>query len=192
MSTYDGQVRLRAVNWLLHGAGLLSIGLTVAAVYVGIDRTCVQPRSKQDTEAARLVTVLETAGEVLQQHRKLTDELAQLERNALLMRERIPDQPREAEFLRQVTAAAEAVKLRIVNYERQGVIATETHSEFDVRLNCQGSHAAICEFLDRLERLSRVAVVKNVSIVARDNIGSYPMDLTLTLYYRTGSAPAQG
>jgi Tfp pilus assembly protein PilO len=186
------QAQLRLFGWLLHGAGLMSVALTALTFYLIVVRWCVEPRADNEQEAARLAKVFETASEVFRQHRERSEELAQLERNAQTIRERIPDQAREAEFLSQVTRAAEDVKLRVLKYQCQGVQATETHFQFDIRLDCHGSYASICGFLDRLSRLPRLSVVKQLSIVSRGNQASYPVDLTLTLYYRTGAAPSNG
>jgi len=192
MQALDRKTKLRLTGWLLHGAGVLSLAAGAVTCHVVTANVYLQRRNANDAEAARLAGVLETSRETYQEHRRLSGELAQLERNAETMRLRIPDQPQEAEFLRQVTQTANATQLRILNYERKSVIIGKTHAEFDIRLNCCGAYDSICKFLDRLGQLPRVTVVKKLNILARDNPERYPVDMTLTLYCRSGAAPGNG
>jgi len=136
--------------------------------------------------------VLAAKGDVFQEHRRLTQELSELENNTRAVRERIPDEPREAEFLGTLTKVAESVDLRIQNYARQNATAAPSHTEFDIRVEGVGSYASFCRFLDQLHQLPRIAVVRQLSLNARDKKGEYPFDVVLTLFYRSGHAGESG
>jgi len=103
------------------------------------------------------------------------------------MRQRIPEHPREAEFLKQVTQAADDEGLKIHNYARGNLDQKPTHAEFTVQLSCEGNYKSIVGFLDRLAKLSRVATVQRLTLSA-GNVETYPFDLTLLLYYGAQAA----
>jgi hypothetical protein len=43
---------------------------------------------------------------------------------------------------------------------------------------------SFCRFLDRIHQLPRIAVVKRLTVNARDKSTDYPFDMVLTLFYR--------
>jgi Tfp pilus assembly protein PilO len=183
MYTHDYDKHLRWTRWLIHGTGVLSLVAAGLIYHLVVSSLIAQQREKNKTEIAQLEGFLDQAEETRHEHEQRRKELAELERDAETMRQRIPDQPREAEFLRHVTHAAEEEKLRILKYERGRVTEKKTHSEFEIRVLGEGNYASICGFLDRLADLSRVATVQKMYVTATDPSKDYPLDITLTLYY---------
>lgn len=192
MHILDRETRLRLTGWLLHGAGLLVLAAGGAAFHLVIAKAYRQRCDTNEAEAARLIKVLETSRETQQEHQRLKSELARLERNAETMRLRIPDQPQESEFLRQVAEAANDTQLHILHYERKSLVASTAYAQFDIRLSCRGGYESLCRFLDRLNHLPRATVIKKLDVNARDNPERYPVDMTLTLYCRSSATPGSG
>lgn len=180
----NSESKLRWLGWLLHGIGLLSVALTAITVREATIHSCVYPRQRLEAEAVRLTPVLATAGTVFQEHRRVQQELGELENNTRAMRDRIPDQPQEAEYLSALSKVAQEVEFSIDNYERQASTAAPSHTEFDVRVEGNGSYVSFCRFLDRIHQLPRIAVVKRLTVNARDKSTDYPFDMVLTLFYR--------
>ncbi len=191
MLSRDRERNLRLTGWLIHLAGVLSlavgVGLYKAVVSALIDREQLEIAAEaQDKEQ-----FLARADDVRIEHKRLTEQLARLETNAVTMRQRIPEQPREAEFLKQVTQAADEEGLKIHKYERGSLDRKSTHAEFSVNLACEGDYRAIVGFLDRLARLSRVATVQSMNLTS-STTDSYPFNLSLLLYYGAQAAEAKG
>jgi Tfp pilus assembly protein PilO len=192
MYTKDRERKLRLLGWLIHGCGALGIVVAGLAYHFVAVRLITQQRESNESEIAGLEMRLSSAEATRQDHRRLSDELAGLERDAETMRQRIPDQSREAEFLLQVNEAARLEDLTIVNYERSPVVSRRTHSEFQIRLVCEGNYASICAFFDRLANLPRVTTVQKMNVTASDRSSRYPLDITLLLYYGARNAPGKG
>ena len=191
MLSRDRYQDLRRLNWLVHLAGVLSLvaggGLYEAVVSSLIDRE----KREIAAESAEKEKFLAHAHQVRVEHKTLTTRLEQLETNAVTMRQRIPEQPREAEFLKQVTQAADDEGLKIHRYERGSIDRKPTHSEFTVRLSCEGDYRAIVGFLDRMAKLSRVATVHAMGLTS-GSTATYPFDLSLVLYYGAQTSEKRG
>lgn len=191
MFSRDRNQDLRLMNCVIQLSGALSL-IAGGALYQTVVSALVD-REKREivAESAEKERFLARAGEVRVEHKNLTAKLEQLETNAVTMRQRIPEQPREAEFLKQVAQAADDEGLKIHRYERGSIDRKLTHSEFTVRLSCEGDYRAIVGFLDRLAKLSRVATVHSMSLTS-GTTETYPFDLSLVLYYGAQTPEARG
>lgn len=191
MLSGDREKNLRLTGWVIHLAGLLTIVAVVGLYQVVVSALIAREQQEIASEAADKEQFLAQTDDVRAEHKQLTERLEQLETNAVTMRFRIPEQPREAEFLKQVTQAADEEGLKIHKYERGTLDRKSTHAEFNVRLSCEGDYRAIVGFLDRLARLPRVATVQSMSLAA-GTADTYPFDLSLLLYYGAQAAEAKG
>jgi Tfp pilus assembly protein PilO len=189
MLSADRNKELRLMSWLIHLGGVVGLATGVGLYQAVVSALIVREQHEIALESADKEQFLSQADEVRVEHKQLTERLAQLETNAVTMRQRIPEQPREAEFLKQITQAADDEGLKIHRYERGSLERKSTHSEFTVRLSCEGDYHAVVGFLDRLAKLSRVASVQTMSLTA-GNTEIYPFDLSLVLYY--GAQVAEG
>jgi Tfp pilus assembly protein PilO len=190
MLSADRNQELRLTSWLIHLSGVLGLAAGIGLYQAVVSALIVREQHEIAAEAADKEQFLTRADEVRVEHKQLTERLDQLETNAVTMRQRIPEQPREAEFLKQVAQAADEEGLKIHRYERGSLDRKSTHSEFTVRLSCEGDFQAIVGFLDRLSKLSRVATVHSMSLTA-GTTEVYPFDLSLVLYYGAQATEAR-
>ncbi|MFV2066246.1 MAG: type 4a pilus biogenesis protein PilO [Pirellulales bacterium] len=188
MYAHDRDKNEAMLGVLLHIAGVVSLAACGFGFHFSVSKLIAQQGRKNLVETVRLERVLKTADDTRNKHEQLTEDLAALERDAEKMRQRIPDQPQETEFLRQVAQAALGEELKILNWECGERREKETHTEFEIRLVCEGEYESICGFLDRLGHLSRVTTVQRMNVTARDGQRSYPLDMTLMLYYGARAA----
>jgi Tfp pilus assembly protein PilO len=183
MNSDINQRKLALLGWLFHVGGLTSL-IVSGCIYHFVVSGLITHQHRQHTEeAARLETLLETAGDLRHDHVRLRNELNELEQRAEMIRQRIPDQPREAAFLQQVAEAAKERGLTIRDYQRGGVTVTETHSELEIRLTGEGDYASICGFFEDIALLPRVATVRRMTVSAPRGKEVYPLDMTLTLFF---------
>lgn len=187
----DREQNLRMTGWLIHAAGFLGI-IAVVALYQIVVSALIA-REKQDiaAESFEKTQFLSHAEAIRAEHERLTAQLERLETNAVTMRLRIPEHPREAEFLKQLTQAADDEGLKIHKYERGSLERKPTHSEFHVKLSCEGDYRAIVGFLDRLAKLPRAVTVQSMNLTA-GTADTYPFELSLLLYYAAQAAEAKG
>jgi Tfp pilus assembly protein PilO len=182
--------QLRTLGIVLHAVGLFTVAGCVLAFHLLGSSVVAEQTGRNSLQTAGLERLLKTAGRTRERHERLAAELEALERDAENMRLRIPDRPEETEFLRQLTQVADEEHLRILNWERGRLDERPTHTEYEIRLVCEGKYPAICGFLDRLDHLPRVTSVQRMSVQATDESKEYPFDMTLKLYFGARASEA--
>lgn len=182
--------KLVRLGWLLHLGGLLAILSTWYAYQFFVSDVIAQREFADATEIARLEKVLEIDRNPANDVAELKAELKRLEARAESARQWIPETPQEGEFLAQLSEAARKNGLQLGNFTRGAVAVLDTHSQLQVRLTGEGDYASICKFFAEMESLSRVATISRMSLSAASDANTYPLDMTLTLYF--GAKSAQG
>jgi len=134
MNAEINQRQLRLIGWAFQACGILSLVASAIAYHYVVSGLITHQQLANADETKRLTALLESAGDVRRRHQELTEELAELEQRAEMIRQRIPDQPHEGEFLKQMTEAATARGLTIRSYNRGNVTVADTHSQLEVRL----------------------------------------------------------
>ena len=175
--------RLRIVAAILHALGALGLVAAAGSYALGIAPGFQHQRQRDTSELKRLQSLLSGASEIRHRHIELTSRLAELEQRAETMRQRIPDDPRDADFLREVSLAAEAEGLSLDDYRRGNAVDAATHSQLEIHLKTSGSYPSICGFLDRLANFPRVVKVQWMQLAASNHSQIYPLDMTLVLYF---------
>lgn len=175
--------RLKMLEWLLHGTGLVILVAAGVAGYCLVHLPLAEKQRVCVAQIAVLDGLLEHSGEIRATHSRFKDSLAKIRDRADALRERIPDRPRETEFLEQMNEAANEEGLNIRDYRRGAVMVKDTHSHLDVHVSCAGSYQQICGFLDSLAGLPRISTVEQATIISDSDAEGYPVELTLRLYY---------
>jgi Tfp pilus assembly protein PilO len=182
--------QLLVLRYLIHTVGLVTLIVGGCAYHFIVSAALTHQQRRNADEAAHLEERLQKAGEVRRQQADLTQRLADLERRAEEIRGKIPDQPKESDFLEQISTAAKAHGLVIENYTRGGVTTTATHSLLEIRMTGAGDFQSICGFFEEMANLSRVATVQRMNLAIPNDSDIYPLDITLTLYF--GARAPQG
>lgn len=178
----------RRLGHVLHlvGTGVL---VTMVGIYYGTFCHHLHATAHvYETESAGLETHVGSRTSVQQEHERLNAERHELQQRAAAIRQRIPDTPEEAAFLKQITEAADREGLIIRDYKVGMANETRTHSCLDVRLQCQGDYASICGLLDHLANLPRIASIQRLRILAPTDGDPYPIELGLWLYFNARPA----
>ncbi len=182
--------KLMLLGWLFHLGGLVTLVLGACAYQFVISGLITHRQAADAAEIVKFETLLETDRYAGRDFIRLKGELVKLEASAEAARQRIPETPQEAEFLAQISEAANEKGLVIQNFTRGDVKVLETHSQLQVRLTGEGDYASICGFFEKMANLSRVATVSDMSLSIPANSDIYPLDMTLTLYF--GARTPQG
>ena len=168
---------------ITHVVVTIAMGGVLLIYYALFFRPLALARETDTLRAAHLERLIRSANSTSRKHRELSNSLIDLQRSARDVHNRIPDEPLEAAFLRDITEIAQEVALNIVDYRRGKTSESPTHSKVEIGLKCQGSYKSICEFLDRVAGLSRLSRVQQMTVYTQDGAELYLFDITLLLFY---------
>lgn len=169
--------------------GLHACGLGVAAVIVYVTWVfAIQPLQNQHADVATRieeVSQLQSSGTAIQdRHRATKAEVADFEATFSRVISRIPETPRESEFLAQITHLARTCKLSIQKYHPREPVNEGTYTALEVQLDAKADYAGICQFLDGLRSLARLCRVTQLRVHAVEADGTnLPIEMTLRIYY---------
>lgn len=166
----------------------VACAVVIAAVaFVTINRPLTEWRH-DITRRANLVRANLSEGAALrrrhaEQKQQLDDLLASVEE----VNSRLPDQPREGEFLADLSRLAEDNDVSIEDFRRGRTLETDTHSVVTVSITAEGPHRGACAVVDAVSKLPRLAELTHLEIAPGTQDGIYKMQMTYALYY--GMAP---
>jgi Tfp pilus assembly protein PilO len=168
------------------GLNLLG-GLVAAVVALGSAWIIWGPLSRETAEAS---VCKDAYGDLLREEEYLRAERAKLgwqldaaRQQDIALRNRIPQEPREADFLAQVSRAAGELGLQITDYRPGVMTAKSSCSAMRVELNCEGTYRGICGLLGRLQELPRHSTVAKLEIDAGPSADKCLAKISLELYF---------
>lgn len=175
--------QLRSLGWLMHGAGAVPAAVIITAFWFGYSVPLKTAKQDVRNQIQGITKQLAEGRGIRAKHRLLKEQLAANQNKIDLVRQRIPDQSEEAEFLRQVTDASVRSGVNIGTYSRGKETAKTQFSQLEIHIQARGTFASICRFLDQLEQIPRVTKVTSLQLdgVAADD--GYPLSMTVRLYY---------
>lgn len=158
---------LRRRDLLLQAAGfgvaLCAAATAYAAVYLPLDRV----RAHQERAVRACEAFLSRGDAIRAEHQQLTERLAATESRMSSLLARIPETPREAEFLAELHELAGETELAIHDYRPGDVRPSEGCSELAVQVQAEGTYASLCRFLQGLERLERFCRLSELGIAVQ-------------------------
>lgn len=133
---------------------------------------------------AELVREKLTQGPALRlEHAKQTQELEELRERVEEVTRRIPDQPREGEFLADLTRLAEQQSVAIEDFQRGAAIETAGYSAVTVSVNLRGSYSDVCLLVEEISKLPRLAELTEMVIRRETETNDRSVSVTYALYY---------
>ena len=173
----------RLVGKALHAAGLLTV-LLVLCVFYALGYAPLAEQSKSNAQRTeQLATLLETSGEVQQQHQSLRQELDALKQEIAATRKKLPGKVPQKEFESDLQRLAEGTDLRLEKLTWHHPQATPNFAFSEVNLRGSGSFASICRFLNEVSQFTRITKVSQLKLEAGENSGYYPFQVTFVLVY---------
>jgi Tfp pilus assembly protein PilO len=175
--------QISALGWMLHGAGLTVLVLTVLcyAWFVAIPLNSRQELS--ESRINQLQAMLGKSRQVHRDHEKLHHELSSLKKSVEETQKRLPRELGEAQFLEQVRAVAIRTGIEMGEYHLGTIEELESYSKAQLTLQCQGNYASICRFLDEIDHFARLTEVSSLQIESSDNFNRYPFQVSFVLYF---------
>jgi Tfp pilus assembly protein PilO len=181
-------VKLRTFDALLQVGLLAPVVLGSLVVYFGVLSPLRTRAAAVRAQCEQIQNKLQSAPVVRRENQHLKNRLADLQSRAEVVRLRIPDGPEEAEFLHEVHQAAEGAGLRLEDYRRGNVVVGPRHSQLEVHLVGLGNYDSLCRFCQGVDGLRRQTQPKSMLLRANPESGTYRLELTLLLFYRSAGA----
>jgi Tfp pilus assembly protein PilO len=180
--------RMRRLGLALHVGGLLMVIASVCLVQCLIYQPLASARAEGLERSVQLDALLGGSRQIRLGHEKLKQSLAEAREREAALLSRIPEAPREAEFLAHLSGLANEVKLRLRDYRPGETRAKGDHWEMEIGIACEGSYESICRFLDGLTSLPRLTNLSRLEINTQEDSDVYPALLKLVIYF--GARPS--
>ncbi len=181
---------LRGINLGLHACGLSLAGAVLYTTWAFV----ITPLQNQHTVVSARISaesrVQARSAAIRAQHRETEKQLTDFEATFARVISRIPETPRESEFLAQITRLARTCHLRIQRYHPRDPVNEGTHTALEVQLDATADYAGICQFLDGLRTLARLCRVTRLRVHAVNPEGTdLPIEMTLRIYFAPLTKP---
>lgn len=181
---------LRGFDLGLHAGGL---GIVLVIVYAAWTLV-IEPLQRQHQGLAVKIEeerqLQAKRAEIEARHREVEGQVADYEASFAHALTRLPETPRESEFLAQITRLARTCQLKIQRYHPREPVNEGTHTALEVQLDASADYAGICQFLDGLRGLARLCRVTRLRIHTTEADGTnLPIEMMLRIYYAPLSKP---
>ena len=179
--------KLATWSWMFHAVGatvtLTLVFATVILVIRPMENRVVELREKA-TELSAALSVEEAART---EHQLLTSRRIVADGKIEQLLNRIPNVPRESDFLGQITTLAAEVGLSIVDYRPGSAAEKKGYKQMTLTLSSDGSYESVCRFLNRIHQLPRLSRILSLDISPLGESGTYKMMMTLTIFFAPDS-----
>ena len=170
-------------RWAGNAIGLLIVVLIIYVARVGV----LGPLQRQQIEVLnqtnKLDDFLERSDVIRLEHDKLTRSLNEIRDRMEEVRQRLPDDSQEGEFLQSISEAAGSEGLRIQEYRRGVETEMETHNQLEIRLSGEGTYQPLVGFLDRLAQIERISTIHSLKITRHVDREVCMFEIVMHLYY---------
>jgi type IV pilus assembly protein PilO len=136
-----------------------------------------------DSRQAELAKLRADINQGLATARRLPEfrrELAGLEAQLERLRPVLPEERDVADLLRRVQAMATQSNLTILGFQPRAVTTRETHAEWPIGLQLEGTYHDLGGFLERVSKFPRIINISGISIRAREGAGPATITATCT------------
>jgi len=176
-----------SIGWALHAAGVGTVVLVLGAYYYFVYQR-LEVRGQSDIQRIdHLSALLSESVAIQRRNRDLQKELHTLETSINEIRERLPHELRQTEFAGELNRLANEVGLHVLQLQWGATEVTPSHTQAQVQLECDGSYASVCRFLDEVSQLTRIADISHLQLEADPESQNRPFQVTFVLYYGVNS-----
>ncbi|WP_197525114.1 type 4a pilus biogenesis protein PilO [Botrimarina hoheduenensis] len=162
----------------------MSVGLGVLAlIYLTASQPLITWRASLANQTRNLRLSLQEAPGVRSRHSVLKSQLDGLLTRVEDVTKRMPNEPRDDEFLADLSRIAREKGVQLEDFRRGTVSQDKTHSSLNVMVTARANHAGLCGLIDAVQRLPRLAELNEMQITGAAQGETYPVLLQYTLYY---------
>jgi Tfp pilus assembly protein PilO len=173
----------RRFGRLLHYAGVLILVVCLSTGYSLLHVPAEQAIAETSNRIDELMQSVQNAPLIREQHGIVSAKLREVTTRIANVQRRVPNAADEGEFIKQVTALAEAEELSIKAFQPSNPEARDGYAEVQMTLKGEGSFSSICTFVDQLNKLARLSKIKDLELISETEATKYPMTATLVIYF---------
>lgn len=178
------QRELPKIPTTVQNAGAIVCAAALALLgYMAVHQPLRSWLSSVESDMLQVQAKLKQGPALRRQHAEQQRLHEQLLQRVELVNSRIPDQPREGEFLADVSRLAGEHGVVIQDFRRGSTVETPTHSVVSVTLTARSSHGGLCGLIDAIAGLPRLAELRSLDIRPNGDSEARPVTLTYDLYY---------
>lgn len=187
MNSQDTSRKVRELNRNLNIAGILSVGVVLGLIYCFGLRLVMAESTRLSGLVEETKEFLGTTDQITASTReiKVRSEVLETEMERILAG--VPTEPRESEFLGQISGLVQGTSLKFDEFRPAGTTAAGQYRQLEVMMSGVGTYRDICRFLAGLEELPRLCRVSRLDIEAPDEPygaeNRYPVSMTLVIFY---------
>jgi Tfp pilus assembly protein PilO len=175
--------QLKAIGRAAHITGALIICVGGPLLYYSLSQPLVAQTSAHRSRLETYDRSIAASESIRKEHAKTTGELNELKQRTQAVRQRIPYEPREAEFLGDLSRIADAENIVIQDYRRSKIVHGDKYSQLVVDLEMRGRYENVCSLLDQITKLPRVTSLQRLEIDTKQAADTLPVGITLILYF---------
>ncbi len=187
--SYAQSKELAILGWMLHAAGFCLLVVGAGAYWIVVHQPTTDAIRRTEQRIAKVSQLFESTESLRKEYEQLTEVLGRERQRVMSVRQQVPDDANEAEFLRQLSNAATRGGVVIDDYSRGTMSEQSEFSQLDVHVQCTGTFESICRFLEGLEALPRVSEVIAMNLTSDGPGNEYPLHVTIRLYFGVHRAP---
>jgi Tfp pilus assembly protein PilO len=173
----------RRFGRLLHYAGLLVTVLCASLGYSLLHSPTAHAIAETLVRIEEVLLSVQNAPLIRQQYHTVSETLSDVSGRIADVQRRVPRDAEVAAFLKELTQIAVTEQLAIKDFQPGKPSRKDGYAEMHVTLKGTGSFASVCGFLDRLNKLTRLSKVKDLTLSAGEDSPDYPMTATLVIYF---------
>ena len=175
---------LLRVKRVVRASGLLALAIVAGAVYFFGYRPLAKADDDAQARAQAIASFLQLRESILADHASASKQLRDCESRRDDLLARIPDAPKAASFLAQISELSNDAGVRIRQFTPGVSRHVGNYVSLEVNVSAEASYDALCRFLDGLTRLPRLSEVTGLSLSDVDSTAEvYPLTLRLRIYY---------
>jgi Tfp pilus assembly protein PilO len=173
----------RRFGRLLHYAGVLATVVCATVGYSFLHSPAVHEITETTVRIDELLQSVRNGPMMREQHRLAREKLREVTTRIADVQRRVPREPDAGEFLKEVTQLASADQFTIKDFHPEKPETKAGYAEMEITLRGQGTFGSICSFVDRLNKLTRLSKIKDLTLSAGEDAAGYPMTATLVIYF---------
>lgn len=168
---------------IVYAAAIASAAIVASVGYAVGHRPLAQWRAdvskRADFVREKLVEGPALRREQATHKKELEDLLTRVEE----VNRRVPDTPREGEFLADLSGLGASLGVTIDGFRRGRVVQTPTHSVVTVVATASGRYRGLCELVEGIATLPRLVEITELRIAPNPNDEQHQLNVTYALYY---------
>ena len=172
-----------SVGWALHVVGVIVVMLLFGGYRFLIHERFETCKEENLRRIEQFTALLDESPEVQREHIKLRRELKSLQSSIAAIRARLPQELQQEDFTSDLHRVAERVGLRLEELHWGPPHVTQSHSTAEIQLECNGSYASICRFLDAVGQLARITKIAHLRIEAGEGPRTHPVQVKFVMIY---------